>query len=97
MTTELWLLVASVILGLVHLIAASHLISLQHGYRWTASAREEPLPPLRGLQAGCTLRGDIEAPQLVVNENAKFLGSAKVGTGESLRPDLCFRSGLAPI
>jgi cytoskeletal protein CcmA (bactofilin family) len=36
------------------------------------------------LQAGCTLRGDIEAPRLVVNENAIFLGSAKVGTGEAL-------------
>jgi cytoskeletal protein CcmA (bactofilin family) len=30
------------------------------------------------LQAGCTLRGDIVAPRLVVNENATFLGSAKV-------------------
>jgi len=30
------------------------------------------------LQAGCTLRGDIEAPRLVVDENAAFLGSAKV-------------------
>jgi cytoskeletal protein CcmA (bactofilin family) len=36
------------------------------------------------LQAGCTLRGDIEAPRLVVNENATFLGSAKVGAGKSL-------------
>ena len=36
------------------------------------------------LQAGCTLRGDIEAPRLVVNENTTFLGSAKVGTGKSL-------------
>ncbi len=36
------------------------------------------------LQAGCTLRGDIEAPRLAVNENATFLGSAKVGTGKSL-------------
>jgi uncharacterized MAPEG superfamily protein len=49
MTTELWLLVASVILGLLHLIAASHLISFQYGYRWTASSRAEPVPPLRGL------------------------------------------------
>ena len=32
------------------------------------------------LQAGCTLRGNIEAPRLVVDENATFLGSAKVGT-----------------
>jgi len=32
------------------------------------------------LQAGCTLRGDVEAPRFVVDENATFLGSAKVGT-----------------
>jgi cytoskeletal protein CcmA (bactofilin family) len=36
------------------------------------------------LQAGCTLRGDIEAPRLMVEENATFWGSAKVGTGKSL-------------
>jgi cytoskeletal protein CcmA (bactofilin family) len=32
------------------------------------------------LQAGCTLRGDIEATWLIVNEKATFLGKAKVGT-----------------
>jgi cytoskeletal protein CcmA (bactofilin family) len=36
------------------------------------------------LQANCTLRGDIEATWLVVNENATFLGNAKVGTWKSL-------------
>jgi cytoskeletal protein CcmA (bactofilin family) len=36
------------------------------------------------LQAGCTLRGDIEAPRLMVDENATFVGSAKVGTANSL-------------
>ena len=36
------------------------------------------------LQANCTVRGDIEAPRLVVNENVTFLGNAKVGTGKSL-------------
>jgi len=36
------------------------------------------------LQAGCTLRGDIEAPRLVVNDNVTFLGSSKVGTGNPL-------------
>ena len=36
------------------------------------------------LQAGCTLRGDIEAPRLAVSEDATFLGSAKVGTAKSL-------------
>ena len=30
------------------------------------------------LQSGGTLRGDIEVPRLVVDENATFLGSAKV-------------------
>jgi len=34
------------------------------------------------LEAGCTLRGDIEAPRLVVAENATFLGSAKVATAK---------------
>ena len=32
------------------------------------------------LRAGCTLRGDIEAPRLVVDEEATFLGSAKIST-----------------
>ncbi len=30
------------------------------------------------LHSGCTLRGDIEAPRLVVDEEATFLGSAKI-------------------
>ncbi len=49
MPIEVKFLAASIILGLVHLIAASHLISFQYGYRWTASSREEAVPPLRGL------------------------------------------------
>ena len=49
MTTELRFLAASVILGLVHLIVDSHLISFQYGYRWTASSREQTVPPLRGV------------------------------------------------
>jgi len=49
MTIELRLLIASVVLGLVHLIASSHLISWQRGYRWTASSREGDAAPLRGI------------------------------------------------
>ncbi len=50
MTTELRFLAASVILGLLHLIVDSHLISYQLGYRWTAKLlTEQPMPPLRGL------------------------------------------------
>jgi len=48
-TAQLRLLSASVILGLLHLIAASHLISFQRGYRWTAGSRDEPAPPLSSL------------------------------------------------
>ena len=32
------------------------------------------------LHSGCTLRGDIEAPRLVVDEEATFLGSARIST-----------------
>jgi len=49
MTTELQFLIYSVILGLAHLIAASHFISYQYGYRWTAGNREEEMPPLKGM------------------------------------------------
>lgn len=49
MTTELRFLAATVILGLLHLVVDSHLISFQLGYRWTAGNREQPVPPLRGV------------------------------------------------
>jgi uncharacterized MAPEG superfamily protein len=39
----------SVVLGLVHIVLASHSASLQRGYSWTASARDEPVPPLTGV------------------------------------------------
>jgi cytoskeletal protein CcmA (bactofilin family) len=32
------------------------------------------------LQAGCTLRADIEAPRVVVDENVTFFGNAEVAT-----------------
>ena len=32
------------------------------------------------LRAGCTVRGDIEAPRLVLDEEATFIGSAKITT-----------------
>ena len=37
------------------------------------------------LQAGCILQGDIEAPRLVVDENAAFCGNAKVAIGSKRR------------
>ena len=44
MTIELRLLVCSVVLGFVHIVAASHAASLQLCYRWSASARDQAAP-----------------------------------------------------
>jgi uncharacterized MAPEG superfamily protein len=49
MPIELIGLVAAVVLGMVHIVLASHSASLQRGYRWTAGARDEELPLLRGI------------------------------------------------
>jgi len=48
-TIELTMLALSTGLGFVHIVAASHSASLQRGYRWAASARDEPVDPLRGV------------------------------------------------
>ena len=37
------------------------------------------------LRAGCTLRGDIEAPRLVVDDDATFIGSARI-TSKAKQP-----------
>ena len=42
-------LVIAVTLGVVHIVLASHSASLQRGYRWSASARDEPMPALVGV------------------------------------------------
>jgi uncharacterized MAPEG superfamily protein len=49
MTLELKMLALSVVLGLVQIILASHTASLQRGYLWIASSRDEAAPPLTGL------------------------------------------------
>ena len=49
MSVELRMLTFSIVLGLVQIIAASHAASLQRGYRWTASPRDEKMKPLGGV------------------------------------------------
>lgn len=49
MTIELKMLTLSVVLGIVQIVAASHAASRQHGYRWSASPRDEKMPPLRSV------------------------------------------------
>lgn len=53
MTIELYMLAASIGLGFVHVIAASHSASLQRGYRWTASNRDDAVQPLTGSAGRC--------------------------------------------
>jgi uncharacterized MAPEG superfamily protein len=48
-TIELTMLALSVALGLVQIVVASHSASFQRGYRWTASSRDAPVEPLRGV------------------------------------------------
>jgi uncharacterized MAPEG superfamily protein len=49
MTLELRMLALSIVLGLVQIVLASHAASLQRGYIWTASSREEAAPALTGV------------------------------------------------
>jgi uncharacterized MAPEG superfamily protein len=49
-SVELRMLTFSVVLGILQIIVASHAASLQRGYRWTASPRDdEKVEPLRGV------------------------------------------------
>src|SRR5262249_14456030 len=79
MTTELALLAASVVLGIVHIIIVSHLQSWQRGYWWTASSREQSVAPLTGIagRAERALRNYLEtfpffAAAIVVVTGAHF-------------------------
>ena len=49
MSVELKMLTLSVMLSMVQIIAASRAASLQRGYRWAASPRDEKVDPLRGV------------------------------------------------
>ena len=46
---ELAMLAASCGLCLIHIVVSSHATSLQRGYRWTASSRDDPVLPLAGM------------------------------------------------
>src|SRR5262245_2939571 len=49
MTPELKMLALSIVLGLVQIVLASHAASMQRGYVWTASARDNDVPALTGM------------------------------------------------
>jgi uncharacterized MAPEG superfamily protein len=49
MSFELAMLAASCVLCLIQIIISSHAVSLQRGYRWTASSRDAKVPALTGV------------------------------------------------
>ena len=70
MTVELFTLAASIVLGFVHIVLASHAKSRQYGYRWTASARDEPRAPLTGIA------GRLERASQNFSETFPFFAAA---------------------
>jgi uncharacterized MAPEG superfamily protein len=48
MSLEVEMLFLTVFLGIANILVVSHVASWQRGYRWTASFREDPVPPLAG-------------------------------------------------
>lgn len=74
MTAALDALVAAIVLGLVHIVLASHASSLQRGYRWTASARDAPATPLTGMA------GRLERASANYGETFAFFATAVVLT-----------------
>ena len=48
-TLELKMLAFSIVLGLIQIVLAAHAASLQRGYVWTASSRDEAVPALTGV------------------------------------------------
>ena len=70
MTFELMMLTLSTIFGFAQIVLASHAASLQRGYRWTASARDEVLPPLTGVA------GRLARAQVNFNETFPYFAAA---------------------
>lgn len=83
MTIELRMLALSVVLGFVHIAAASHAASRERGYRWSASARDVPVPPLGAVAARLdrALRNFFETFPLFA---AVVLASRAAGTDGTL-------------
>jgi len=51
MTTELYLLMLTVLLGMAHAFLGAETGFGQRPRRWTAGSRDEPMPPLTGVPA----------------------------------------------
>jgi uncharacterized MAPEG superfamily protein len=51
MRVELQMLALSTALGLGQIVLSSQAASIEYGYRWAASARDQAMPPLSGVAA----------------------------------------------
>ena len=49
MSPELWLLLASIVLGFVHIFAQGQSMTAVRGLRYNAGPRDEPMPPITGI------------------------------------------------
>jgi len=49
MTTEMQMLLWSIVLGLVYILAAATASAMRRGGAWAAGSRDEPVPPLSGV------------------------------------------------
>src|SRR5918996_1631217 len=76
------MLTLSVVLGIVQIIAASHAASLQRGYRWSASPRDETMPPLQGVagRLNRALRNFLETFPLLAAVSAEDVPSLPAGS-----------------
>jgi len=70
MTTELQMLVWSIILGLVHILTAATASSLRRGLPWAAGPRDEPVRGLDGVA------GRLERAQRNFLETFPFFAAA---------------------
>jgi uncharacterized MAPEG superfamily protein len=76
---ELTLLALSVVLGLVQIILSAHAASRQRGYRYAASTRDEPVPPLTGVA------GRLERARKNFGETFPFFAAAVLMAHEAGR------------
>jgi uncharacterized MAPEG superfamily protein len=76
---ELTLLALSVVLGLVQIILSAQAASRQRGYRYAASTRDEPVPPLTGVA------GRLERARKNFGETFPFFAAAVLMAHEAGR------------
>lgn len=81
MPTELTLLAWAMLLGLVHVFAASTVVTRERGIGWNASARDEPAPPLGPLA------GRLSRAQANFFETFPFFAAAAIAVVVAGRND----------